>query len=110
MRDAEVLAPLELATTRRARPGLLGRDGIEGALLLRPARSVHTVGMPSPSTWPTAAWRATRSRCCGWRRCVRRRRAGLAGRRGPRAAAGALGTWGVSTGDRLDVRPEIEST
>ena len=25
--------------------GLLGRDGIEGALLLRPARSVHTFRM-----------------------------------------------------------------
>jgi uncharacterized membrane protein (UPF0127 family) len=25
--------------------GLLGRDGIDGALLLRPARSVHTFGM-----------------------------------------------------------------
>ena len=35
-----------MADTRRARRrGLLGRDGIEGALLLTPARSVHTVRM-----------------------------------------------------------------
>ena len=36
----------ELATTRRARRrGLLGRDGINGALVLRPCRQVHTIGM-----------------------------------------------------------------
>ena len=36
----------ELATTRRARRrGLLGRDGIDGALVLRPCRQVHTIGM-----------------------------------------------------------------
>lgn len=46
MRDGEVLATLEIADSFRARRrGLLGRDGIEGALLLRPARSVHTIGM-----------------------------------------------------------------
>ena len=28
--------------------GLLGRDGIDGAMLLRPARSVHSVGMRFP--------------------------------------------------------------
>jgi uncharacterized membrane protein (UPF0127 family) len=40
------MAPLELAETARSRTrGLLGRDGIEGALLLRPASSVHTIGM-----------------------------------------------------------------
>jgi uncharacterized membrane protein (UPF0127 family) len=37
---------VEVASTRRARRrGLLGRDGIDGALLLTPTRSVHTVGM-----------------------------------------------------------------
>ncbi len=46
VRDGEVLASLEVADTRAARrKGLLGRDGIEGALLLTPARSVHTLGM-----------------------------------------------------------------
>jgi hypothetical protein len=38
--------PLELAESGRARRrGLLGRDGIEGALLLTPASAVHTLGM-----------------------------------------------------------------
>jgi uncharacterized membrane protein (UPF0127 family) len=37
---------LEVASTRRARRrGLLGRDGIEGGLVLRPARAVHSFGM-----------------------------------------------------------------
>jgi uncharacterized protein len=46
LRDGRVLASLELATSFRDRSrGLLGRDGIEGAILLEPARSVHTLGM-----------------------------------------------------------------
>ena len=46
LRDGEVIAPLEVATTFRARSrGLLGRTGIDGALLLRPASSVHTFRM-----------------------------------------------------------------
>ena len=49
VRDGEVLATLEVADSGRARQvGLLGRDGIEGALLLRPCRSVHTLGMRFP--------------------------------------------------------------
>ena len=41
-----VVASLEIAQTRRERRrGLLGRDGIEGAMLIDPARSVHTIGM-----------------------------------------------------------------
>lgn len=40
------VAACELAETRSARRrGLLGRDGVVGALLLRPCRSVHTIGM-----------------------------------------------------------------
>ncbi|MFJ3900799.1 DUF192 domain-containing protein [Streptomyces sp. NPDC090025] len=38
--------PLEVAASYRARRrGLLGRDGVEGVLLLTPANSVHTFGM-----------------------------------------------------------------
>lgn len=40
------LCEVELADTRsRRRRGLMGRDGIEGALWLARARQVHTVGM-----------------------------------------------------------------
>ncbi|MEU6980831.1 MULTISPECIES: DUF192 domain-containing protein [unclassified Streptomyces] len=38
--------PLEIAASYRARRrGLLGRDGIAGALLITPTNSVHTFGM-----------------------------------------------------------------
>jgi len=49
LRDGEVLAALEVASTFAERSrGLLGRPGIAGALLLRPARSVHSMGMQFP--------------------------------------------------------------
>ncbi len=49
LRDGEVLATLELADGFHSRlKGLLGRDGVEGALLLKPASSVHTFGMRFP--------------------------------------------------------------
>jgi uncharacterized membrane protein (UPF0127 family) len=49
VRDGDVLASAEIATTRRARMrGLLGRRGFEGALVLRPCRQVHTWGMRFP--------------------------------------------------------------
>jgi len=49
LRDDDVVAALEVADGFGARlRGLLGRDGVEGALLLRPARSVHTFGMRFP--------------------------------------------------------------
>lgn len=44
--EGRVLASCESATDRRARSrGLLGRDGIEGALVLPRCRWVHTLGM-----------------------------------------------------------------
>ncbi len=46
VRDGEVLATLEVADSFRTRArGLLGRDALQGALLLRPAKAVHTIGM-----------------------------------------------------------------
>ncbi|MGH9068965.1 MAG: DUF192 domain-containing protein [Acidimicrobiales bacterium] len=49
LRGGEVLATVEVADTLPSRVrGLLGRDGLDGALLLRPARSVHTLGMRFP--------------------------------------------------------------
>lgn len=46
VRDGEVLATVEVAADRRSRrKGLLGRDSLEGALVLQPCRHVHTFGM-----------------------------------------------------------------
>ena len=45
----DVSVPLEIATSYRARTkGLLGRDAVEGAILLSPASSVHTFRMRIP--------------------------------------------------------------
>jgi hypothetical protein len=44
--DGHVLASAERADDRRARArGLLGRESIDGALVLTKCRSVHTIGM-----------------------------------------------------------------
>lgn len=44
--DSEPVSTVEVAETFRARSkGLLGRDGVDGALLLKPAMSVHTFRM-----------------------------------------------------------------
>lgn len=49
LRGGEVLAALSIASSRAdRRRGLLGRAGIEGALLIERARSVHTIGMRFP--------------------------------------------------------------
>ena len=49
MRDGEVLAAAEIARTRQdRRRGLLGRDDVGGALILRPCRLVHTAAMRFP--------------------------------------------------------------
>ncbi|MFF3212061.1 DUF192 domain-containing protein [Streptomyces sp. NPDC002886] len=44
--EAPLEVPVEVAASYRARTrGLLGRDGIDGAMLLTPASSVHTFRM-----------------------------------------------------------------
>lgn len=44
--EGRVLASADVADSRSERArGLLGRDGVEGALVLRPCRWVHTLGM-----------------------------------------------------------------
>jgi uncharacterized protein len=44
-----VSVPLEIAASYRARTrGLLGRDSVDGAIMLSPAGSVHTFGMRIP--------------------------------------------------------------
>jgi hypothetical protein len=103
LRDGQVLASLEVADTRAARRrGLLGRDGVEGALLLRPCRSVHTLGMRFPID---VAW-------CD-RDLVVRRVARLSRHRLSRpvlragvvleAEAGAFARWDLAVGDQLEV-------
>lgn len=104
VRDGDVLASLDQATSARDRMvGLLGRDGIDGALLLRPARSVHTFGMRFAidvafvdaemvvlRTCTMRPWRMTRP--------VRRARAVI------EAEAGAFERWHLKPGDTLSLK------
>ncbi|MEV6016891.1 MULTISPECIES: DUF192 domain-containing protein [unclassified Streptomyces] len=96
--------PLELATTARARRrGLLGRRGIQGALLLAPANSVHTLGMRFAID---VAYLDRSSRVLA----VRTMRPGRLGLPRPRARqvleaeAGSMERWGVRRGTRITVR------
>ena len=114
VRDDVVLAPVELARRRRDRArGLLGRDGIDGALLLAPARSVHTVGMRfaidvahcraldgdrEDSAERLAVLRVTTMRPGRVGRPVWRAGVVL------EAAAGAFAAWGVEAGTVVGVR------
>lgn len=102
--DGTVLASLEVADSSMERMrGLLGRDDMSGALLLRPAKSVHTFGMRfgidvafvseqlevldlvtmSPNRLGRPRWRAH----------------GVI-----EAPAGAFSRWRVGVGDRLEIR------
>ncbi len=106
LRDGEVLASLEIAPTRKARRrGLLGRDGIEGALLLRPARAVHTIGMRFPID---VAWCDTDLRVVRAARLSRHRlsRPVLRAHAVVEAEAGCFARWRLQVGDQLELRAE----
>ena len=104
LREDEVLATLEVAEDRRSRrKGLLGRDGVEGALLLTKARSVHTIGMrfPIDVAFCDADFRVLRTvtmprhrlgRPCLKARCV------------IEAEAGTFAHWELQPGDQLEVK------
>ncbi|MGW0186974.1 DUF192 domain-containing protein [Streptomyces sp. NPDC003362] len=100
---AELRIPLEIATSYRARTkGLLGRDTIEGALLLSPAGSIHTIGMRIPIDvayldrhLKVLAVRTMPPGRLGLPR--------LRARHVVEAGAGVMAGWGVQAGVRLSV-------
>jgi uncharacterized protein len=104
VREAEVLASLEIPVTRRARViGLLGRESIDGAMLLRPARGVHSLGMRfdldiaflDADNVVIRTLRLHRNRITP---PVRRARAIL------EAEAGSFGHWELKIGDLVEIR------
>jgi len=104
LRDGDVLAAAELAADRRARRrGLLGRDGVTGALVIDPCRHVHTIGMRFALDVALCDRDGVVLRTC---RLVPWRLAPLV--RGARlvveAEAGAFERWSLRAGDRLKVR------
>ena len=104
LRGGEVLAALEVAEGFRGRGrGLLGRDGIDGAILLRPAHSVHSLGMrfaidvaicdKDLTVLRTLRLRPGRVTRPSWRGvCV------------IEAESGAFDRWRLRPGDKLEVR------
>ncbi|MED7821127.1 DUF192 domain-containing protein [Streptomyces chiangmaiensis] len=96
--------PLEIARSAGARRrGLLGRAGIEGALLLSPASAVHTLGMrfAIDIAYLDAALRVVAVRT------MRPGRLGLPRLRARHvleAEAGAMERWGIRRGVQVIVR------
>lgn len=96
--------PVEIARTRTARRrGLLGRDGIDGVLVLEPCRQVHTIGMRFPidvafCDRAGVVLRVVTMRPGRLSRSVWRSRFVLEG------PAGAFPGWGLRPGVVVDVR------
>ncbi|MFE9253145.1 DUF192 domain-containing protein [Streptomyces sp. NPDC007088] len=97
------LVPLEIAASPRARArGLLGRDGIDGALLLSPAHGVHTLGMRFAID---VAFLDAHLRVLAVR-TMRPGRLGLprpAARHVLEAEAGAMAVWGLERGASVEI-------
>ncbi|WP_069743834.1 DUF192 domain-containing protein [Streptomyces sp. EN23] len=96
--------PLRIAASYRARTkGLLGRDGIEGAMMLTPCGSVHTFRMRFPidvayldRKFTVLAVTTMKPGRLGLPR--------LRARHVVEAEAGAMERWGVRPGVRLELK------
>ncbi|CAM5266321.1 hypothetical protein SSPIM334S_05280 [Streptomyces spiroverticillatus] len=98
--------PLEIAASARARSrGLLGRSGIEGALLLTTASGIHTFRMRFPLE---VAYLDRELRVLAVRTLPPNRLPlpHLRTRHVLEAEAGALTRWGVRPGARVRILPE----
>ncbi|GHH77354.1 hypothetical protein GCM10018793_25230 [Streptomyces sulfonofaciens] len=99
-----VTVPLEIAASYRARThGLLGRDGIQGAILLSPANNVHTFRMRFPID---VAYLDRKLRVVAVR-TMRPNRLGairLRARHVLESEAGTMADWGIRPGVRVAVR------
>jgi uncharacterized membrane protein (UPF0127 family) len=104
VRDDEVLATAEVAPNRRARRrGLLGRDAIDGVLVLRPCRHVHTFRMRFAIDVAFCDVNGIVLRTC----CLPPGRLSPVVRRAAfavEAAAGAFERWRLKPGDRIELR------
>ncbi len=104
VRDGDVLASAEIAETRaERRRGLAGVTEIEGALVLRPCRHVHTVGVRVPID---VALCAADGRVLHVETLRPRRLSSIvwSTRWVVEARAGAFEQWRVRAGDVLEVK------
>ena len=104
--DARVLASAEIAEDRAARRrGLLHRDSMEGALVLRPCRWVHTIGMRFPVDVAYLDADGVVVKTIQ----MHRHRMGIPVWRAHtvlEAHAGAFARWGLRVGDVVEVRDD----
>lgn len=104
--DARVLASAEIANSRSARRnGLIGRDHLEGALVLTPCRWVHTIGM----RFPVDVAFLDEDGCVVKTMQMQRRRIGVPVWQASvvvEAEAGAFARWGLRVGDVIEVRSD----
>ncbi len=104
LRDGEVLCSLEIASTRpERRRGLLGRTGIDGALLIERARSVHSFGMVFDLDVAFCDGELRVVRTTGLRR-NRLTLPVLGARQVLEAESGSFAHWMLRRGDELEVR------
>ncbi len=104
--DARVLASAEVADDRATRrKGLLGRDHLDGAIVLSPCRWVHTIGMQFPIDVAFLDADGTVVKTMQ----MRQRRIGVPvwhARLIVEAEAGAFARWGLRVGDVVHVRTD----
>ncbi len=104
LREDEVLAAAQVASGLAARSrGLLGREGLDGAMVLHHTRAVHTLGMRFPIDVAFLDRRLAVVDLCTmdpWRVGVPRLRA----RSVLEAEAGAFERWHLRCGDQLELR------
>jgi uncharacterized membrane protein (UPF0127 family) len=102
--DARVLASAEVADTRRARRrGLLGRDGLDGALVIERCRWIHTIGMRFPIDVAYLDDDGVVVKTMH----MNRFRLGIPVWRASwviEAEGGAFGRWGLRVGDEVELR------
>jgi uncharacterized protein len=102
--EGRVLASCETADDRRSRGrGLLGRDEIEGAMLLTRCRWVHTIGMRFPLDVAYLDGDGVVVKTVH----MRRHRVGVPvwrARSVVEAQEGAFGRWGLRVGDVVELR------
>jgi uncharacterized membrane protein (UPF0127 family) len=105
LRDGDVLAAIEVAESFGSRlKGLLGRDGIEGALLLQPAKTVHTIGMRFAIDVAHLDHDLVVLRTCTMRRW-RLGRVVMKAAAVLEAEAGPVAHWELKPGDQLEIKP-----
>ena len=104
LRGGEVLASLDLARSWKDRGiGLIGRRSFEGAMLIEPCRSVHTIGMRFPLD---VAFLDERRAVIAMTRMAPMRIGlpRLAARSVLEARGGAFERWNLALGDTLEVK------